>query len=205
VRRAPAPSGNPLPGTFIVLEGIDGSGKTEQTRRLASWLRARGEDVVETCEPTESEWGRRYRAWARNELEAEPVEVLGFFLEDRRQHVSELIRPALEAGRCVVCDRYAASTLAYQAAQGIPAELLRKRLEQEDFPEPDLTLWLRLPVAQALARLERASGERFEHAAFLERVDAAYARLGLEMLDGSGSIHEVARAIQERVRALLGD
>ncbi len=205
VRRAPAPSGDPAPGLFVVLEGIDGAGKSEQTRRLAAWLRERGERVIETREPTDGEWGQRYRAWARGEVRVEPDEVLRFFVEDRREHSSRVIRPALEKGAIIVCDRYVASTLAYQAAQGIDRDRVRKRIESERFPEPDLVLWLRLPVEQALARLGRSASERFERAAFLERVDAEYARLGLVEIDASGSVEAVAAAVQDRVQELLNE
>ena len=105
VRRAPAPSGKPARGHFIVLEGIDGAGKSEQAVRLTSWLEASDWPVISTREPTDGPWGRRYRAWARGETEAEPAEVLRFFTEDRREHVAARIRPALDAGQIVVCDR----------------------------------------------------------------------------------------------------
>ncbi len=80
---------------------------------------------------------------------------------------------------------------------------LRKRMERERFPQPDLALWLRLPVVQALERLGPTVHERFERAAFLERVDAEYARLDLLEIDASGSLDAVAQAIQERVGELL--
>ncbi len=203
VRRAPAPSGDPGPGRFVVLEGIDGAGKSEQARRLATWLRGRGERAVETREPTNGVWGQRYRAWARGDVQAESEEVLGFFMQDRSEHVERVIRPALEEGAIVVCDRYVASTLAYQAAQGLDRDLVAKRVERERFPEPDLALWLRLPVVQALERLGPTANERFERAAFLERVDAEYARLGLVEIDVSGSLDDVTRAIRDRVQELL--
>ena len=196
-------SGDPPRGLFVVLEGIDGAGKSEQARRLAAWLRARDKHVVETREPTSGEWGQRYRAWARGESQAEPEEVLHFFSEDRREHVAQVIRPALERGAVVVCDRYVASTLAYQAAQGLERERVRKRMDAGCFPEPDLVLWLRLPVAQALARLGKSASERFERAAFLARVDAEYAGLGLEEVDASGPVDEVERAICSRVERRL--
>ena len=190
-------------GLFIVLEGIDGSGKTEQSRRLAEWLRERGRRTVETREPTDGEWGRRYRAWARGETGASPDEVLRFFVEDRREHVAQLIRPALAGGAVVVCDRYVASTLAYQAAQGLDRELLRERLAETGFPEPDLVLWLRLPVAQALERLGAAATERFEQRDFLERVDREYQALGLLEVPASGTVEEVAAELQARVTSVL--
>ncbi len=203
VRRASAPSGDPAPGLFVVLEGIDGAGKSEQARRLAAWLRERGERVVETREPTNGVWGQRYRAWARGDVQAEPEEVLRFFVEDRCEHVARVIGPALEEGAIVVCDRYVASTLAYQAAQGLERDHVAKRMERERFPQPDLALWLRLPVAQALERLGPTAHERFERAAFLERVDAEYARLDLLEIDASGSRDAVAQLIQKRVGELL--
>jgi len=186
-------------GRFIVLEGIDGSGKTEQTACLAAWLRERGLRVVETREPTDGAWGRRYRAWARGELEATRDEVLGFFVEDRREHVRELIEPALAAGEFVVCDRYVHSTRAYQAADGIDPERLRVLLAE--FPTPDLVLWLRLPVQVALARLGTRELERYEDEAFLRRVDAEYARFGLSEVDADAGI----AAVSERVCARVGE
>ena len=140
-------------GRFVVLEGIDGAGKTEQARRLVEWVRQRGFSVVATREPTDGKWGQRYRAWARGDVEASAEEVLTFFVEDRKEHLVTRIRPALESGAVVVCDRYVASTLAYQAAHGGDRARVRARIDAEQFPEPDLTLWLRLPVEQALARL----------------------------------------------------
>ena len=189
-------------GLFIVFEGIDGSGKSEQTRRLASWLRARGRVVTETCEPTGGVWGRRYRAWARGELEADPDQVLRFFEEDRREHVRDTIEPALGSGQVVVCDRYVASTLAYQAAQGLAPRQLRERMR--GFPEPDLVLWLRVPIELALARMGGQATERFERETFQESVDAQYQALGLTALDGVGSQDQVARRVCERVAGLLG-
>ena len=199
----PTHSGAPRAGWFLVLEGIDGAGKSEQTRRLAATLRARGERVVETREPTDGPWGRRYRAWARGEGHAEPDEILEIFLRDRDEHVRDTILPALAAGSIVVCDRYVASTRAYQSAAGVDPALLAHKLEAHPVPEPDLTLWLRLAVDVALTRLGSADRERFEHAAFLERVDAAYARMALTPIDAQGSVSDVERAILARVDARL--
>lgn len=190
-------------GIFIVLEGIDGAGKTEQTRALAAWLRGRGREVVETREPTDGEWGRRYRSWARGATQATPDEVLGFFVEDRAEHVARVIGPALERGAVVVCDRYHDSTLAYQAAQGVDRARLRAIHEARAFPRPDCVLWLRLPIEHALERLGAQATERFEKAAFLERVDAEYARLGLEAVDASGARDAVQAKLRARIEPLL--
>ena len=186
-----------------MLEGIDGSGKTEQTRRLARWLETRGHRVVSTREPTAGAHGRRYRAWARGEFEATADEVLGFFLADRREHLALVVLPALERGEIVVCDRYKDSTLAYQAAQGLDRANLRALFDTPEFPAPDLVLWLRVPVPTALVRMGDTATERFERADFLVRVDAEYERLGLEAIDASGTADEVERAVRARVERAL--
>jgi dTMP kinase len=192
-------------GRFIVLEGIDGSGKSEQARRLAAWLESRGLAVTSTREPTDGTWGRTYRSWARGEFEAGPDEVLHWFLSDRREHVAQVILPALARGDVVVCDRYRDSTRAYQAAQGIDRARLRELFASAEFPEPDLVLWLRVPVATALARMGGAAEERFERADFLFRVDAEYERLGLVPIDASGDADEVERKVRARLERVLGD
>jgi dTMP kinase len=161
--------------------------------------------VVSTREPTDGTWGRTYRRWARGESEASPEEVLGWFLEDRREHAARVIRPALERGDVVICDRYRDSTRAYQAAQGIDRARLREMFTGAEFPEPDLVLWLRVPVAVALARMGKSAEERFERADFLFRVDAEYERLGLVPIEASGSADEVERAVRARVLQVLGD
>ncbi len=190
-------------GLFIVLEGIDGSGKTEQSRRLTDWVAAQGREVVQTREPTEGTWGRRCRSWLRGETEAEPEEVARYFIEDRKEHVASTIRPAVARGAVVICDRYAASTLAYQAAQGLDGRELRERMAVEHFPEPDLVLWLRLPVEQALERLGPEASERFERRAFLARVDREYEALGLSPVAAGGTRDEVEGVLRERIARLL--
>jgi dTMP kinase len=191
-------------GIFLVLEGIDGSGKSVQAELLADWLEQRGLDVVRTREPTDGSWGQRFRAWADERSEASPEEVLELFLEDRAEHVAQVIRPSLEAGKVIVCDRYSPSTLAYQAAQGVDRATLEARIRACAFPEPDLVVWLRVPVAAALARKKGAQAtDRFEKQQFLERVDAEYARLELRGVEGAGEREEVAGRIREHVVPLL--
>jgi len=202
VRRTSAPSGE-SPGWFVVLEGIDGAGTTTQSARLAAALRERGRDVVETREPTSGPWGQRYRAWARGELPATPGEVLGFFLEDRREHVEGIVEPSLARGAIVVCDRYVPSTIAYQTAAGVPREVVMAALEAHSFPEPDLTLWLRVPVERALARKGSAAREKFEEVGFLQRVEAEYARLEMTEIDASQPLESVAGFVLGAVLELV--
>ena len=107
----------PDSGLFIVLEGIDGAGKSTQIRCLTEKLAASGRPPVVSREPTDGPHGRRLRESAtRGRLSAE--EELATFLADRREHVSNLILPSLAAGKVVVLDRYYFSTAAYQGARG---------------------------------------------------------------------------------------
>jgi len=128
-------------GRLVAFEGIDGAGKSTQLARLAAALRAQGRSVVETREPTDGPWGRRIRAMARAGERVAPAEELRWFVEDRREHVAQVIRPAIAAGAVVLTDRYFLSTVAYQGARGLDPERLLAEAEAE-FPLPDLALVL---------------------------------------------------------------
>jgi len=136
---------------FIVIEGIDGTGKSTQARLLGKWFENAGREVVLSREPTDGPWGRKLRESGATGRLA-PAEELECFLNDRRQHVDELIRPSLEAGKVVILDRYYFSTMAYQGARGFdPAEIRRRN---EAFaPVPDHLFILDLDVDAALARV----------------------------------------------------
>jgi dTMP kinase len=138
-------------GLFIVIEGIDGTGKSTQSKRLAEWFRSRGREVVLSREPTDGPWGKKLRESATTgRLSAE--EELECFLNDRREHVEMSIKPALAEGKVVILDRYYFSTMAYQGVRGFdPAEI---RLRNEAFaPRPDLLLILDLSVESAHGRI----------------------------------------------------
>lgn len=138
-------------GLFIVIEGIDGTGKSTQARRLAEHFTGLGREVVLSREPTDGPWGKKLRESAATGRLA-PEEELEYFLNDRRQHVEEVISPALAAGKVVILDRYYFSTMAYQGARGFdPAEIRRRN---EAFaPQPELLLILDLDVETALQRI----------------------------------------------------
>ncbi len=160
-----------LPGGLLVaIEGIDGAGKSVQARAVAAALEGRGLAVVLTHEPTRGPWGRLLRESATRGRLA-PAEELEAFLRDRAQHVEELIRPSLAAGKVVITDRYYFSTVAYQGARGFdPAELLRRN--EALAPEPDLLVLLDLDPASSHDRIGRRDGRTnaFESLAELERV-----------------------------------
>jgi dTMP kinase len=157
-----------MAGRFITFEGGEGAGKSTQLRLLAEALRHRGQDVVVTREPGGSEGAEQIRSL----LVEGPTtrwdgvtEALLHFAA-RRDHLRTTIWPALKAGRWVLCDRFADSTMAYQGyGQGLPLGLLRQlyHLAVGDFA-PDLTILLDLPVTEGLARtVTRGGGEdRYE-------------------------------------------
>lgn len=193
-------------GRLITFEGLDGSGKSTQCARLLAALE--GETVVRTREPTDGEWGRRIRAMARGADTVAPSEELRWFVEDRRQHVRDVIAPALAAGSVVLCDRYFHSTVAYQGARGFdPWQLLAEA--EAEFPVPECTLLLVVPASVGIARVRTRGGTpepAFEHEGFLERVAEIFGALAeqrraVRPVDAIGSEDEVAA----RVRAALED
>src|SRR5689334_18751024 len=112
-------------GFLLVIEGIDGAGKSTLQRQLAEWCRGAGLQVITSREPTDGPHGRALRESARSGRLALQDE-LDLFLKDRREHVETLIRPALERGDVVILDRYYFSTAAYQGARGLdPAEIIQ--------------------------------------------------------------------------------
>lgn len=156
-------------GRFITLEGPDGSGKTLHAARLAEALRARGHDVVLTREPGGTSLGERIRAilLTRGEAQLGPRTDALLFNAARAQHVWEVVDPALEAGRIVVCARYADSTLAYQGyGSGVPLDELRALIAiATGGRTPDRTILLDLPVEAGLRRKSPDDAEtRFETA-----------------------------------------
>ena len=147
-------------GLFITFEGIEGSGKTTQCLRLAKALRERGVTVVETREPGGTPFAESIRRLLLHPPETsarEPVSALCeayLILAARSQHVAELVRPALQDGSIVLCDRFSDSTLAYQGyARGLDRRLLERlnRVASQGVT-PDLTLLFDMPVLQGLAR-----------------------------------------------------
>lgn len=144
-------------GRLIVVEGIDGAGKSTQVKRLAEALRAAGRTVVVSREPTDGPWGKKLRASASTGRMS-PDEELHAFIEDRRQHVAELIQPALDRGDDVLLDRYYYSTIAYQGIRGGDVAAIRSANEAIA-PKPDLVLLIDFDPQLALSRISQSRGE----------------------------------------------
>jgi dTMP kinase len=192
-------------GPLIVIEGIDGTGKTTLARALGAALRGRGREVVESFEPTRGPHGQRIRAIARGE-EARPEAVAEaeLFRLDRRAHVADVIAPALATGKTVILDRYYYSTMAYQGARGLDPQAIER--DNASFaPLPDLLVILDLPVPDALERITQGRGgapDAFEKAEALEKIRAVFASVehpNLLRLDARQTTDSMVAAILERL------
>jgi dTMP kinase len=201
---------------FITLEGIEGSGKSTQARHLVQWLQGRGRDCLLTREPGGTDLGLRIRQVLLDPASGAiaPAAELFLYCADRVQHVREVIQPALEKGRTVVCDRYVDATLAYQGyARGQDLDLIRRlHLLGAGDLMPDLTILLDLPAAEGLARAWRQihdgvrpqSETRFEAEAlgFHEKVRAGYLALARQeperyrVVDAAADEATIRRQIQ---------
>ncbi len=206
-------------GTFITLEGPEGSGKTTAARHLAEWLRGRGVPTVLTQEPGGTPLGEEIRRIVLHVKglsdDLDPRADALLYAAGRAQHVARVIEPALARGDWVVCARYADSSLAYQGAgYGNDAGEVRRLQDFATFGLwPDLTLLLDVPVEVGLDRTRRRSEwnrfEDTEQVGFFEAVRAAYLRLAAEeperyrVIDGSGSVEEADAAIREVMEPIL--
>ena len=204
-------------GKFITFEGGDGSGKTTQLSRTVDWLKSQGEDVLQTFEPGDTALGKEIRRLLLSgEHTPVPAAELLLFLADRAQHVEKVIKPALAAGKWVVCDRYTDSTLAYQLAgrslEG--TQTLRDMLRWAECGlSPNVTIWLDLPVADAALRMQaRESGGEIanrldeEKTSFHQAVYQAFDSIQqdspqrVKRIDARQSIEDV----QADIQAVLG-
>jgi len=186
-------------GRLLAFEGIDGTGKSTQIKLLADWLRAQGEDAVETREPTDSDYGRRIRALYVNRGTCTPEEELDLFIQDRKLHVKDVIRPALNAGKVVLTDRYYYSTAAYQGANGLNAQDILKR--NRFAPRPDLVILLTMPPELSAERI-RSRGEQlnaFEQIEALQRVAEIFASFSepwIQRIDAAQPVSVVCEQIR---------
>jgi dTMP kinase len=161
---------------LINLEGIDGCGKSTQTKLLQKKLEKEGETVIILKEPTKEPHGQKLWDVLHGKRKATNEEILEFFLLDRKQHVDEKIQPALNNGTVVLMDRYYYSSMAYQVAGGLDVEYVRNK--HEFAPNPDIVLIFDLPVSTALKRVQgHSEADEFEKEEHLEKVREAYLNL----------------------------
>jgi dTMP kinase len=197
---------------FISFEGMDGSGKTTQARLLEQHLVGLGREVVATREPGGTELGERVRELLLDGPQISPWAEAALFAAARAEHAAEVIRPALDRGADVVCDRFIDSSLAYQGiARGLGLDrVLELNLTVLGGLLPDRTFVLAVEATAAAGRREgepdriEQEGDRFQ-----AEVGRAYEELAerfperVELLDGSLPPEQLAAAVQARVRELL--
>ena len=201
-------------GLFITVEGIDGCGKSTQARLIAAALEAAGHDVLRLREPGGVKISEQIRAILLDPANAEMGDVCELLLYEaaRAQLVHQVIRPALAAGKTVVCDRFYDSTTAYQAfADGLDRNMVSQANELAvDGCRPDLTLVFDLPVEDALRRRSgREAEDRLELKGleFQERVAAGFRAVAVDepdrvkLIDAGGSIAEVFFGVAAELRS----
>ncbi|HIC61964.1 MAG TPA: dTMP kinase, partial [Marine Group III euryarchaeote] len=181
-------------GVLVNLEGIDGCGKSTQSKLLREKLEGEGEKVIILKEPTKRPHGQKLWDVLHGKRKASNEEILELFVLDRKQHVEEKIQPALDDGTMVLMDRYYYSSMAYQVAGGIDVEDIR---EKHVFaPRPDVVLIFDLPVSVALERVKgHSDADEFEKEEHLEKVREAYLDLEndplVRIVDATGTPEEI--------------
>lgn len=202
-------------GAFISLEGIEGVGKSTNLEFVAATIRRAGHEVVTTREPGGTAFGETVRNWILNgdhgQLSAD-IEALLMFAA-RARHLEQVIRPALAAGKWIVCDRFSDATFAYQGGgRGASSTLLENlKTEIQRGLEPDLTLLLDAPLDVGTSRIASRTPDHFEREQrpFFERVRAAYLSLAaahsgrMKIIDASQALDLVQRQIDDHLRLLL--
>src|ERR1700728_1372817 len=212
-------------GLFITLEGLDGSGKTTQIKRLAAWMAKRGVETVQTRQPGGTPTGDRIREILLDARSAAlaPMAEMALMFADRAQAIAEVIEPALAAGRVVLCDRFTDSSEAYQGGGRELGSQIVLDLHAAlcNGLQPDLTLLLLPDFNRSLARARQrnqrvaaATGSdenRFEkeNSTFYRRVFDKYQQIAAReplrvvAIDSDGSIDEVHQSIVQVVHARL--
>ena len=198
-------------GKFITLEGIDGAGKSTHVGGIADFLRGRGKEIVVTREPGGTPLAERLRELVLSQSMDVETETLLVFAA-RREHIAQIIAPALSAGRWVISDRFTDATYAYQGAgRGMPAEKIAalERWVHDDL-QPDLTLVFDAPVEVALSRLAKARTDRFEREdrGFFERVRGEYLTRAaadpgrMRVIQGGRPLTEVKKIVEDMISTI---
>ncbi|MEM2117672.1 MAG: dTMP kinase [Candidatus Bathyarchaeia archaeon] len=194
-------------GIFICVEGLDGCGKTTQTKLLVRRLRKLGYDAVYTAEPTRGKIGNFIRRYCLHGGKRMPVVVEALlFAADRFEHVKDVILPALDEGSIVVSDRYVYSSMAYQGASGLDLKWIE--MINKHAIRPNLALFIDVEPHTVIKRLKSKKSvmENLETQLKVREVYMQFVEKGeLIRIDGNKSKKEVADAILEVVMKFLGE
>lgn len=163
-----------MKGKLIVIEGIDGSGKSTCAKNLAEKLNSINIKTIYTFEPTHSHYGAKLRDGMLSE-DLDTEEELLLFVKDRKEHIEYMIKPALEEGYFIILDRYFYSSIAYQGAKGIDINRIIN-MHKDFIIKPDIVFIFHLPIDIALNRIisKRGIADRFENETYLKKVDKIF-------------------------------
>lgn len=201
-----------MTGKFITLEGMDGAGKSTHIPHIIEMLAARGNEVVSTREPGGTPLGERLRELLLHEAMHAETETLLMFAA-RREHIANVIVPALQRGAYVLSDRFTDATFAYQSgAKGVSAQKVEmlEQWVQEDL-QPDVTLLFDVPVEVSIARLAGArSPDKFEResAEFFTKIRNAYLERARQnpqrfrIIDAAQPLQDVAKSVEDVIATL---
>lgn len=191
------------PGKFIVVEGLDGSGKSSQVDLLIDFLKKMGKEVIITKEPTmDSESGRKIKQVLRKEIVMDdPLELQKLYVQDRDEHLKNKVIPALKEGKYVVSSRYYFSTFAYGGSDGLDVEMLVEL--NNNFLQPDISIIIDVPAESCMKRIEGRGElkEYFEELEKLKKIREFYKSFPnrfeqVVLIDGERPIEEVFNIIK---------
>jgi dTMP kinase len=201
---------------FIVVDGMDGSGKTETVKMVHNYLFSKSKRyrILTTREPTNGQFGSKIRKMLNEE--SDPLEskneLVELFIKDREDHMKKTIDPFLDGGNenetnIVICDRYYYSTIAFQSAQGLDREMLIER--NRTFRRPDISFILDVDPALALDRIKNRKKEKFEQLEFMKKIRENFLDMpkifdeNIVIIDSSGSLKSVFSSIIKEIENLI--
>lgn len=202
-------------GIFIVLDGLDGSGKSEMVKLLGSYISSNDKNcnVLTTREPTDGRYGKQIRDILANEKDPKinGQKLLELFIKDREEHLKKKIIPFLnktdEGKNVVICDRYYYSTIAFQATQGLDVKMLIE--VNKEFLKPDLALILDIKPETALERIKTRRKEKFEQLEFMKKLRQRFLEMPkllndrIKIIDASKSKEEVFEDIRQQIENMI--
>ena len=201
---------------FIIVDGIDGSGKSEIVKMLHNYLFTKSKNyrILTTREPTNGIYGKQIRKILRKEKNpiSNSRKLMTLFLKDRKEHLKNTIEPFIKKSNkrglnIVLCDRYYYSTIAFQGAQGLNMKKLIS--ENKYFRKPDISFILDLKPSIALHRIKYRKKEKFEKLEFMKKIRANFLKLpkllndNIKIINSSKSIKKVFESVKEKTDKIL--